>query len=39
MSEEILHKCPTDCKRSKFNCPINMQNELWKAIHKDRYER
>ena len=33
------HKCPGSCRRSKYNCPINMQNVLWKAIHEDNYER
>ena len=39
MSVMAEHKCPTTCGGSKYNCPINMQNILWKAIHEDKYDR
>ena len=37
--QEREHKCPATCRKSKYNCPINMQNMLWKAIHEDKYDR
>ena len=39
LDQEVAHSCPSSCGRSKYNCPVNMQNVLWRAIHQDKYDR
>ena len=39
LDQDMAHSCPSSCGRSKYNCPVNMQNVLWRAIHQDKYDR
>ena len=39
LDQDVAHSCPSSCGRSKYNCPVNMQNVLWRAIHQDKYDR
>ena len=39
LDQDVAQSCPSSCGRSKYNCPVNMQNVLWRAIHQDKYDR